>query len=1656
MSTREMQDLDLLRIPITPLDADLGPTIEPTTDAPEEEVTELSVPTFGPAPEAGPRTERGRSARVQKSEPSPRWVEKYAVDDLGYPLEQIPVDVRQLRKDLQDTTGRVVDSSDLVNFLIDSPATDLNWGFFADSAREARIPDETILSIMTGAEERNLKSMSSGFFRGMAPSLAGTYAGIPAFKAGFAAGVPLAPAAGPMAPAVPLATGLAAGAVSFITTAYLTDAAVNSIFGPPEDMTPEGTEAFAGAQSAGAMVGALPMLYNMPRNVNPMYDNIISRTAVRIGQKVAERPLMAAVATIPETIGVGAGGYFAQRMYPENPWARMLMEFGGGVSPTAVRHVGGNVLDMLGSARTLVDSNSAQTNAGQRLFQVFEQNLVDKEALRKMSAAERADFLDDFLNRLSPEKKAAILEETGGAIDASISLGAREILIDTLQNVATTFQSNPTTAQAVPLLAGLERRLGTANAEFQNQVAARAEQNVDLLRNFSRILFEEGSRVGDQNVLAAAAMARQGYFEAILVDNIAQAESRAAKAATAILSDPNLSVAEQNESIGRMIRNISNETLTAARGQERQLWQQIPQNLEGEVGLHLVYDRLRADGRLLPEENFPSLIEDMFNPRRGVRRPQELDDGTIVEPVMSVGELLTFRSRMLSNARQAQAQRNFDDADIFGHFAEEALDEITRLAQQQGGESVLASVDAARSFSKSLNDTFSRAFAGDVLATNRQGALRVPAELLVARVNQSGAASAHRRVTELTDAVNFLHNQGIQTDALDAARLSGDLNDVVRGLVEVNARRFIDPATGRVNPVRLQTFMKENDRLFDMLPQEARDVFTDAYKLEFLAAEARAGATPAKESLRQRDAFGLLLTMKDDAVVPRYDNIALTINKALAPTEGNQPIRNLQELARLAKEGVPDPAMPGGFLITPEDAKQGLRRAVLDYAESQALKQDGTIDFIAYERALFQSLDKTDRSIMSVLGPNGQKIFSADDMKNVRQILEEGSTLQMGLMDPKKVQQALEDPNSELSILVGRMAGGKLGGMFANLVNDPASLLFRAAGSTYVVNTMRRLPMHKSQEALKLLMLDPAYAAEALKDIKPKAKADPMAGERGLAFLKHMFFGQRTLAVTSEAATEFDRFFQPEEPLSPLPLERRARSVLETWTPGQPVPQNPIVPESQQQMPQQPQQPVEPMPMNFDRFLPPQEEGAEEPGITGSLGGGMTPDQGAAMLFPNDPSLQIAAQQQQAQGFAAGGEVARPNSPFSLSPQERGTGTDKAAGSSLKNPYIATEDELDAFRQVTEGRDPEEVRRLEDEIRSMLAQQGYDGVAPQRRQTDMTHYSAQPNVGGWGQQHRDYWARVGSGEIAREGLERMADAFSDPTNPEAQREIFEMFGPGVLGTTAYHGSPYLFRALDPSRAGTGEGIQAYGYGAGYTSVERPFAETYRVKVSSLKKGQSELVNESTVDGRPINWDNPEEVAGFELARFAGNRQAAAEFHEKTFKGGADNATVALLRSDAPLPKVDLPGFIYKGDIPDEIVPLFLHWNKPLKEQPEPVRKLLESENANLQALVDRKNFIRDRLREKNPRFADRPRVTVEDLTGEELYRGLFPDARTERIATERFNSLGIRGVRYIDPGSKRVGKEVENYVVFRPEDFKIEEINDVPLDFWLNKMKDVK
>ena len=241
---------------------------------------------------------------------------------------------------------------------------------------------------------------------------------------------------------------------------------------------------------------------------------------------------------------------------------------------------------------------------------------------------------------------------------------------------------------------------------------------------------------------------------------------------------------------------------------------------------------------------------------------------------------------------------------------------------------------------------------------------------------------------------------------------------------------------------------------------------------------------------------------------------------------------------------------------------------------------------------------------------------------------------------------------------------------------------------------------------------------------------------------------------------------------------------------------------------------------------------------------------------------------------------------------------------------------------------------------------------------------------------------------------------------------------GGIRAIGYHGTPHEFTPTPDnplgefisSKIGTGEGAQAYGHGM-YFSENPAVGESYA-------RDLSEMMNEQKF-GDLNYWLNK---AGGDKARAKELLKKRVAYDEPSLPGPI-KAEVDETLKHLEDPPARIQGNVYKVDIPDEDVEKMLDWDKPLKEQGKGIQKSI--------AALYRGAVSKDQ--------------DMSDKSVAAFYSNL-ERALGSAAASDALRKAGISGLRYLDRGSRGVGRGTTNYVVFDPARVKILERNKVMED----------
>ena len=249
----------------------------------------------------------------------------------------------------------------------------------------------------------------------------------------------------------------------------------------------------------------------------------------------------------------------------------------------------------------------------------------------------------------------------------------------------------------------------------------------------------------------------------------------------------------------------------------------------------------------------------------------------------------------------------------------------------------------------------------------------------------------------------------------------------------------------------------------------------------------------------------------------------------------------------------------------------------------------------------------------------------------------------------------------------------------------------------------------------------------------------------------------------------------------------------------------------------------------------------------------------------------------------------------------------------------------------------------------------------------------------------------------REQLQQVA--YGDPQNPtrvtdqaaadQLANEYLDMASTIMpAGMTVFHGSPYKFNAFDPTKIGSGEGAQAYGYGH-YVAESKGLGQSYANKLTQ-------------VDGRSISDQLDSRV------RYLNDLKAQAD-------SGDVNALKNIPVIQKSIDDLQNQGSLYKIDLPDDQIAKMLDWDAEISKQ-----------TPEIQALAKQFGLASD------------------DLGGD-----LVAAMNAKKPAgAEQMRQAGVPGIKYFDAQSRGGQKaDTRNFVVFPKNEglLKIEEVNGQPV-----------
>jgi hypothetical protein len=882
---------------------------------------------------------------------------------------------------------------------------------------------------------------------------------------GLRVGTAVAPALGPFAPLAP-PVGFVGGVLGGMGVNY----ALQQMFPEEYEEPPLREDLLSvreGGRTFGTSIAFSPSAYFLPK----FTGNRVSRFISSIGESARKSPVSFGTAETIAGIGSGTGAFFAEELFPGQKGVRFGAEVIGGIFAPG-RFVVNSVGDVTDWAKNLRNSAGPAAKEGKAAARLYE-----------------------------------ILNGTGENIP---------LLIRRLEQ-PTTGGATPTAAQKTGniTLSALETSLARTNAEFSGQTVKQGEDSLLAYK----LLVQKLREIGTPDALRKAAQMQQDAHTAMLNGRLAAADATAASKISKISKD---TPAARRE-IGDIVKTETELALRQARDMESELWaeglrqiapvkrvQAPPKKVPmegpeaeriyqktGQWPMITLRETVVKGAEIKPTNTSRAFLDSTLNiadvvyknttPKivKDIIRTFGIDDASVMKyklgrntdefmetgqvperfvprlNEMDVGEMVNYRSNLLSLAREAAGKGEMGDARFYGTLAEGILKDLETLKAP--------AFDQARGFSKALNDTFTRTFASDVSisgpgAKTMGGAERMPAEILVSRAFGSNADVTAMRMNEIEDSVKFMRTQyddavskfGKRSKQALALKPQADLADIQVASIRdaqdrvyrLAAAKAIDPVTGRLNPRMLEKFAAENQPMLEKLGIYAD--LQDAKRAELAFRAIQDQNSEINKTIANQSAFAQVL---------KFENPTNAVIDAL---NSKFPVKNISNIAKLAGAGGPD-------------AVNGLKSTLFDYAYTKA-GGDGRFSIQAFNDALLNPLGQGQPSIVNIMRSQG--LITPQEVNNLKRLMIPMMRVEKAMGNKNELNKILDGAGA-VEELAMRIVGANIGTSVSG--GGPGSLIAASAGSKYVREIFDKMPNFMVRSTIEKALQDPQMMAALLR-----------------------------------------------------------------------------------------------------------------------------------------------------------------------------------------------------------------------------------------------------------------------------------------------------------------------------------------------------------------------------------------------------------------------------------------------------------------------------------------------------------------------------------------------------------------------------------------------
>lgn len=880
---------------------------------------------------------------------------------------------------------------------------------------------------------------------------------------GLKAGTAAAPFLGPLAPAGPIGGMIAGGVAGYMAG---DTAATGAGLRRPEQMPPEDRPGAYFGESLGGSLGALALPYGLAATGYKSGGSMVGKWLDNVVQTAKTHPILFGIAEVSPAISAATAAGTAEALLPGQTGVRIGAEVAGGIlNPTArAIQLGGYAKQTIMTRVPGFNKAALETSAGKTLLDIMEMTGED------------------------PSVVARILRQQGVIDDVPLTAAQKA---------------------GSPALGAVQQHIASIDRKFGKEAAKKAEDAYDAIRGQIILL----NRTGDPTAIATATELRAAYFRNMFDEKIKMATADAVQKAGRITKD----TPEVREKLSIAARESLEKVLEDTKKVEAELWAKVKGDIPVKItNLEQTFNEIQAKSIKGWEDDAPSRVRTFINSvtKNGEDAIRILDaDG---RPMVSMGsrdvasnvaDMRVLRSKLLDAARAAARDPDkAGDARIYSDLAEATMDDID-VAMKSVRDT---SYDEARQFTRERHETFTRSFAGKVVAEGKYGD-RVAPEILLRKALATGKEIGALQLAELEEATRFLSTKGYADDA--AHRTMIDAQERIFRLAAADA---VDPATGIAKPERVAKFIKDNPTLLKRFPEvrtDLQDAVKSGARLQQLANRARG----VEDILARQGEFSKLLGASGVDPAKRADVARKAADRVLV--SANQEAE-LTKLIALAKGG--GTGRGGRIVVTPEAATDGMRSAIFNsIIEKSRNPRDGVLNLDMVKGFLFTPNTMGGKPLATVMVEQG--VMKPAEVTQMRRLFDMMSSIQKA-SDPGTAMNVAPQMGDSVTSLFARVIGSKLASKFQQATGggNSASLIVHGAAARFAEDIARKIPAGNRDKMMAQLMNDPEQMARVLEKVTTPEQAARQARQM------HAWLVQSGLTGVTDLGRDYEQ--PPEAP----------------------------------------------------------------------------------------------------------------------------------------------------------------------------------------------------------------------------------------------------------------------------------------------------------------------------------------------------------------------------------------------------------------------------------------------------------------------------------------------------------------------------------------------